>query len=153
MCVSIILLPLLGVMSSMINELVQFRHMRFVLCLLFIMPLGCVKRTLSITSSPPNALVWVNDREVGRTPLEIDFLYYGNYDVRIEHSQTESVMTSRNINAPWWDAPFVDIAAEVLPVELNSTPSWHFDLQVRNDNLEKLVGRANDFRSLRSGEE
>ena len=45
---------------------------------------GCVKRTISISSNPSGALVWVNDREVGRTPVEFEFLYYGEYDLRLE---------------------------------------------------------------------
>ena len=121
--------------------------------LLLMLPLGCVKRTLSITTTPPNALVWLNDREVGRTPLTVDFLYYGEYDIRIQHNDTESVMTSRWLRAPWWDMPFVDIGAEVLPVQLHSTPLWHFNLQPRNNNLDDLVDRASQFRSRESGEQ
>ncbi len=38
---------------------------------------GCVQRTITITSDPPGALVWLNDREIGRTPLDVNFVYYG----------------------------------------------------------------------------
>ena len=71
--------------------------MRFLLLLVFVCAsmLGCVKRTISITSDPGGALVWVNDREVGRTPLEIEFLYYGEYDVRVERDGQEPIMTTR----------------------------------------------------------
>jgi hypothetical protein len=112
-----------------------------------------VKRTLSITTTPPNALVWLNDREIGRTPLRVDFLYYGEYDIRIQHDETESVMTSRWLRAPWWDMPFIDIGAEVLPFQLDSVPSWHFDLRPRNDNVEELVDRATQFRFQERSEE
>ena len=135
----------------MIRVMVQSCVMRIFLLLLFLFPFGCVKRTLSISTTPPNALVWLNDREVGRTPLEIDFLYYGEYDVRIQHEDTESLMTTRWIQSPWWDAPFVDITAEALPFELNAKPVWHFDLQPGNDNLVDLVHRADSFRSKEIG--
>ena len=118
----------------------------FITCLFFAVSFGCVKRTLSITTTPPNALVWLNDREIGRTPLSVDFLYYGEYDIRIQHDETESVMTSRWLRAPWWDMPFIDIGAEVLPFQLDSVPSWHFDLRPRNDSVEELVDRATQFR-------
>ncbi|MFB3120043.1 MAG: PEGA domain-containing protein [Stenotrophomonas maltophilia] len=36
-----------------------------------------------ITSEPPGALVWLNDREIGRTPVDVDFEFYGRYDVRL----------------------------------------------------------------------
>ena len=125
----------------------------FITCLFFAVSFGCVKRTLSITTTPPNALVWLNDREIGRTPLSVDFLYYGEYDIRIQHDETESVMTSRWLRAPWWDMPFIDIGAEVLPFQLDSVPSWHFDLRPRNDNVEELVDRATQFRFQERGEQ
>ena len=138
----------------MINKVLQSYAMQVcVACLLFTVSFGCVKRTLSITTTPPSALVWLNDREVGRTPLDVDFLYYGEYDVRIQHDDTESVMTTRWLRAPWWDTPFVDIGAEILPFQLDSTPSWHFDLTPRNDNVEELVDRATRFRFKESGVE
>ena len=117
-----------------------------IICLFFAVSFGCVKRTLSITTTPPNALVWLNDREIGRTPLKVDFLYYGEYDIRIQHDETESVMTSRWLRAPWWDMPFIDIGAEVLPFQLDTVPSWNFELRPRNDNVEELVDRATQFR-------
>jgi hypothetical protein len=46
--------------------------------------LGCVERTISITSEPRGALVYLNDEEVGRTPVSVPFTYYGVYDVRLE---------------------------------------------------------------------
>lgn len=138
----------------MISTMVQSAMMRSCIGLLLLATLmGCVKRTLTITSDPPNALVWLNDREVGRTPVRIEFLYYGEYDVRIQHGERETLLTSRWIPAPWWDAPFVDIAAEVLPLQLESSPVWHFALQPRNDNPEQLVDRANLFRSREVGDQ
>ena len=52
-------------------------------CGLAICSTGCLKRTISVTTEPPGALVWINDVEVGRTPLETDFTFYGIYDVRL----------------------------------------------------------------------
>ena len=40
---------------------------------------GCVRRTISISSEPAGALCWLNGREIGRTPLSVDFIYYGDY--------------------------------------------------------------------------
>lgn len=46
---------------------------------------GCVQRVISITSQPSGALVYLNDEEVGRTPVSVPHLFYGVYDVRLEH--------------------------------------------------------------------
>lgn len=46
---------------------------------------GCLERTITITSQPTGALVHLNDREVGRTPVVVPFTFYGTYTVRLEH--------------------------------------------------------------------
>ena len=107
---------------------------------------GCVKRTISISSVPEGALVWVNDREVGRTPLVIDFTYYGEYDVRLELDGFEPVMGARWAKVPVWDAPIVDLATEVVAPRSHSKVEWDFILEPRNDNPEQLINTAMTFR-------
>jgi hypothetical protein len=106
---------------------------------------GCVKRTISITSNPSGALVWVNDREVGRTPVTIDFVYYGEYDVRIEKDGLEPNMTSRRATTPVWGFLGVDAVVEIFTSQ-ESIVLWHFDLEPRNDDPELLLLRANAAR-------
>ena len=106
---------------------------------------GCVKRTISISSAPSSALVWVNDREVGRTPVTIGFIYYGEYDVRLEKDGLEPVMTTRWAASPSWDVPGVDVVVEVFS-DKESKVLWHFDLNQRNDDPELLLLRANEAR-------
>ena len=112
---------------------------------------GCVKRTISISSAPVGALVWVNDREMGRTPIQFGFIYYGEYDVRIEKDGYEPIMTTRWANAPWWDAPMVDMVTEVVTRNLESRVSWNFELEPRNDDPELLLLRAKKFRDVSIG--
>src|SRR5689334_12153842 len=61
---------------------------------------GCVRRTLSITSDPPGALLWLNGREVGRTPVDVDFIYYGVYDVQLVKDGYEPLLSSGHADAP-----------------------------------------------------
>ena len=42
---------------------------------------GCVERELVVESDPDGALVYMNDQELGRTPIRRDFQWYGTYDV------------------------------------------------------------------------
>ena len=51
---------------------------------MFVFGAGCVRRVVQITSDPDGAVVWMNDREVGSTPCEVEILHYGKYDVRVE---------------------------------------------------------------------
>lgn len=115
---------------------------------------GCVKRTISITSQPQGGLVWVNEREVGRTPVSIDYLYYGEYDVRIEKDGQEPIMESRWPKRPLWDAPGIDLVAEMVPLRFEANTVWHFDFEERNDDPDLLLQRARDVReSMIQGED
>jgi hypothetical protein len=109
--------------------------------------LGCVRRTLRISSTPPGALVWVNHREVGRTPLEIDFTYYGHYDVQVTRDGSEPIITTAQANPPVWDVIGLDLVFDVMPFEAQSVVEWHFDLEPRDDDLDALVDRARSLRS------
>lgn len=110
------------------------------------LPAGCVRRTITITSEPAGALVWLNEREVGRTPVTVDFTYYGRYDVQLERDGYEPRMTSAVARAPLWDLPGPDFFAELVPVELHSRTEWHFDLTPRDDRVDHLLDRADDLR-------
>ena len=103
-----------------------------VLCTLLVLVLtlqtGCVKRQIRVTSEPSGALVYLNDVQVGRTPTEAEFKFYGTYDVRLELEGHETVAEGRAANPPIWEYPFVDIAAILAPVNLENTVHWHFDL-------------------------
>ena len=111
---------------------------------------GCVRRTITITTEPEGTLVWLNDREVGRTPVEVDFKYYGTYDVRLEHRGYEPMMTSGRANPPWWDNVGLDLFAELTPADLESQIEWHYVMMPLDDDHDALVNRA---RELRKGTE
>jgi hypothetical protein len=114
---------------------------------------GCVRRTLMITSDPPGALVWLNDREVGRTPLEVDFLHYGTYDVRLELEGREPLLTSGRASPPWWDLVPLDLVAELVPGEPRSRIVWHYVLDPVDTDVDALAARAREMRARALGEE
>ncbi len=112
---------------------------------------GCVRRTIAITSTPADALVYVNDREVGRTPCEVDFLFYGEYDVRLKRDGYESIVGSGTASAPFWDFIGADLLVEVAPVNLESRVKWHFDLIPADNNHNDLLARAKQMREASGG--
>lgn len=112
-----------------------------VLCLLG----GCVQRTISITSEPEGALVWLNDREIGRTPVEVEFDYYGTYDVRLVRPGYEPLSTFGEATAPWWDTVVLDLVAELTSAQ--SRVQWHYELEPEEVDAAKLVERARQMRS------
>ncbi len=109
---------------------------------------GCIRRTLAITTEPSGALLWLNDREVGRTPVEVDFDHYGTYDVRLERDGYEPMMTSGKAKAPWWDTVGLDLIAEAVPGTLTSRIEWHYVMQPVDDDRERLIERARDLREI-----
>lgn len=125
---------------------------------------GCTQRTLVITTEPPGALVWLNDVEVGTTPVETDFTYYGGYDVRIRRPGYEPVQTKRVIQAPWYELPVVDLGAEMWPVGqdgergLHNRVEWTFTLTRALERgpdpaaaEQEIIGRAGELRSRLKG--
>ena len=109
---------------------------------------GCVRRVIDITSDPPGARVWVNDREAGRTPCSIEFTHYGRYDVRLRREGFEPVVGFGDADAPVWDFVGCDLVSEVLPTNLTSRVVWHFTLIPTDQDEAALVQRA---RAMRTG--
>jgi hypothetical protein len=108
---------------------------------------GCVKRTMRITSDPSGALVWVNDREVGRTPIDVGFVHYGTYDVRLIKEGYEPLLTFGEANPPLWDNVPLDLAAELLPFELRSDVHWHYVLEPTDESRTRLIERGEELRA------
>lgn len=96
---------------------------------------GCVTRTIRVTSEPPGARVWLNDIEIGTTPAEAGFDFYGEYDVRLELDGYRTVSEGRTAKAPLHEIPGIDLAAHLLPVEFDHTVEWHFDMEPQPETL------------------
>lgn len=112
---------------------------------------GCVRRELQIHSDPPGALVFLNDQEVGRTPVTRPFTFYGTYDVVVRMEGYETLKTRKLVLAPWWQWVPIDLAAELLP--LTDRQKVTFTLQPTtapsSDPADPatLLGRAADLRT------
>jgi hypothetical protein len=114
---------------------------------------GCVRRTLHIESEPAGAVVWLNDREIGRTPVDVDFAHYGTYDLRMSLEGYEPLWVDAVAAAPWWDTVGVDLAAELLPANLHSEVFWSYQLQPVVIEQEPLMDRARDLRTRLADEQ
>lgn len=94
---------------------------------------GCVTRTsdrrIVVTSDPPGATVWLNDVEIGRTPTEASFKFYGTYDLQLRLDGYEPVHEGRTAHAPLHEQPGFDLLAAAWPWRPRHEVAWHFDLQ------------------------
>ncbi len=98
------------------------------LCLLPLLLAGCLQRTITVTSEPQGAVVWINDNEVGRTPVDVDFTYFGKYSVRLRREGYEPVIDVRTTRPPVQELPVIDLAAEAIPANFHHRIAWHYDL-------------------------
>lgn len=108
---------------------------------------GCVERRINITSEPPGAIVWLNDVEVGRTPVSTGFTFYGTYDVRLNLEGYEPLVTSAEAHAPVYEYPVVDLLAIAWPGRIVSKVNWHFDLEPAQTDQAALLERAAGLRT------
>ncbi len=109
---------------------------------------GCVRRTMTITTEPPQALVFLNDEEVGRSEVKTDFLWYGDYDVVIRMEGYETLHTHWDVKPPWYQRVPFDFFAEVFwPGTIVDARSHHFVLtEAQLPTSAELIERATELR-------
>lgn len=121
---------------------------------LALLAMGCVRRSLTVTSSPSGALVYLNGQEVGRTPLTRDFTWYGTYDVQVRKEGYETLDTQTRIIAPIWQWPPFDLFAELVPFGLKDHQYRTYELKpaaTEPADPAQMLARAEQLRGeLRS---
>jgi hypothetical protein len=117
---------------------------------------GCVERTMTIKSDPPGALIYLNDREIGRTPVTRDFTWYGNYQVEVRKDGYETLKTHKWVIAPAYEWIPLDLLAELVPVTFRDRQKLFFQLKPETSNIAEagpMLSRAEQLKSeLQSSE-
>ena len=109
---------------------------------------GCVRRTLTIATEPQGAIVFLNDQEIGPTPVSRDFTWYGDYEVAIRKEGFQTLNTNIVVKAPWYQVPPIDFVADVLwPAEIHDQHHHAFTLEpwVPPDH-DQVVSQALELR-------
>ncbi|MGE3406830.1 MAG: PEGA domain-containing protein [Pirellulales bacterium] len=116
--------------------------------------LGCVQRRMTIRSNPPGALVYVDNYELGTTPVSTDFIYYGTREIRLVKDGYETQTRLVNIPPPWYQYVPIDFVAEnLIPYEVRDERQLDFAMQPqRLVPTEELLGRADSLRATNRGE-
>ena len=110
---------------------------------------GCVRRTMTINTAPvEGARVYLNDEDVGLSPVSVDFTWYGDYDVVVRHDDYQTLKTNWRVREPWYQIPPLDFFSEVLtPVTLHDQHESTFTLTERTTpTRDELVQRAAQMR-------
>jgi len=122
--------------------------------LLILIPIilsGCggVSRQLTIKTDPPEALVFLNDEEIGLSPVTVSFNWYGDYSVRVSKLGYETLNTHRLLKPPWYDGfPFDFIASFCWPERTVDEYEWDFKLEpYQPPEKNELIGAARKFQA------
>ena len=108
---------------------------------------GCVEREMKITTEPAGALVYVSDREVGRTPLALPFTWYGDYDVVIRMDGYKTLRANADITPPWYEVPPLDLLSHLAPWTYRDQRFLHYKLQqLQVPSDEDLIKKADEMR-------
>jgi len=109
---------------------------------------GCVRRRMTVRSNPPGATVYLDGKEIGRTPFSTNFDFYGKREFRLVKDGYETKTVLLPVRAPWYQWFPLDFASEVLlPGKLTDSKTYEFDMQpVVIVPMSELIGRAEELR-------
>jgi hypothetical protein len=109
---------------------------------------GCVRRRMTIRTDQPGATVYVDQREIGVTPVSTSFTYYGTRNFVVSKDGYETVAGSRTFHPPWYQYPGVDFIVENLwPFEVRDERVVDFQLVPKQTvPTQQLIRRGDDLR-------
>ena len=110
---------------------------------------GCVERRMTIRSNPPGAQVYVDDYEIGTTPVSTEYIYYGTRKIRLVKDGYETLTVYQPMPPPWYDWPGVDFFSEnVWPHKIRDERSFEYQMQpLVTVPTDELRARAEQLRS------
>ncbi len=110
---------------------------------------GCVRRRLTVRTSPPGAVVSVDNQLIGTTPAATSFTYYGTREIRIEKDGYRTETVKRRINPPWYEYPGLDFIAETLwPWEIRDERIIDVELVPQTlEPVDEVLSRADELRA------
>jgi hypothetical protein len=112
---------------------------------------GCVDRIMTINSDPDGAIIYLNDQEVGRTPLTHDFKQYGNYELEVRKEGYQTIKGNQQMQEPWWQLIPLDLLTELLPFHFEDKRQYHYSMipaSTQPADAQAMLSRANQIRSM-----
>jgi hypothetical protein len=109
---------------------------------------GCVRRRMMVRSNPSGAMVYLDNEEVGKTPISTNFQHYGTREFRLVKEGYETKVVNVPVSRPWYQWPGIDFISEVLiPGEITDRHEYTFDMKPqRIMPRDELMARAESLR-------
>jgi len=123
---------------------------------------GCngVRRRLTIRTDPPGAVVYLNDKELGRTPISQNIIYSGAYKIRCYKEGYEAEERLYKVGTPWYLYPGIDFFSEnFTPGELRDEQTCVIEMTPKRtvpedelyENATKLREEAHNNTQIKYG--
>ncbi len=92
-------------------------------------PAGCVQRRMVVRSNPPGAVVYIDDYEIGTTPVATNFTYYGTRKIRLVKNGYETLTVMQPVPVPWYEITPIDFFTEnLIPGKIHDTRTLDYQL-------------------------
>lgn len=110
---------------------------------------GCVQRRMTVRSSPPGAMVYVDDYQIGTAPVSTDFVYYGTRKIRLVKDGYETLTVRQPFPLPWYQIFPLDFVTENLwPWEIRDERVIDLAMAPATPTIpESVVARAEQVRA------
>ena len=112
---------------------------------------GCVSRRMTIRTNPPEALVEVDGKQLGLSPVSMDFTYYGTREIKISKPGFETMTLQQPVLRPWHQTIPADfVSNHFLGRHITDRHDYVYQLQEQQTPLNEevdLINRGQNFRS------
>jgi hypothetical protein len=112
---------------------------------------GCVSRRMTIRTNPPGALVEVDGKRLGTSPVSTDFTYYGTHEFTISAPGYETLTVQQKVKPPFYQwVPIDFFTNHFLPGRVTDRHDFTYTLQPTQtaiDDEQNLINRGRNFRS------
>jgi hypothetical protein len=109
---------------------------------------GCVERRVLVRTNPPGAMLYVDDQEIGMTPITFAPTYYGSHKIRLVKDGYETKQDLLSMPPPWYEIPPLDFFSEnTVPGTINDMRTFDYPLTLQAVvRKEDLLCRAEGLR-------
>lgn len=111
----------------------------FILAVLFLCTGWVVKRNLSISSEPSGADIYFDDKLIGKSPVNFDFMWYAKHRIKIEKEGFNTLETTEMIKAPYYMWIPIDLLSDLMPFPIKDERSFSYKLSPRENYKPKEI--------------
>ena len=85
---------------------------------------------MTIRTTPPGAMVYIDDYPIGTTPISHDFTYYGTRKIRLVKDGYETKTILQPVPPPWYEyVPLDFISENLVPGQIRDHHTFDYQLE------------------------